>query len=74
MQITAQAAQKFIEEHLAKFVEAITKSLAASEIEYLALASAALFERVGSDKDKKIRQILPVLGEMDEEFFECGQL
>ncbi len=72
MQITAEAAQTFIEEHLAKYVEAITKSLASSGIEYLALASAALFGRVGSDNDRKIRQILPVLGEMDEDFFECG--
>jgi nitrate reductase assembly molybdenum cofactor insertion protein NarJ len=73
-QITADAAKKFIEEHLAKMTEQITKSLSSSGIEYLALTSAALLKRVGRDKDKKIRQILPVLGEMDEEYFECSEI
>ncbi len=71
-QITAKAAKTFNDEHLAKYTEQIAKSLASSGIEYLALSSTALLKRVGRDKDKKIRQILPVLGEMDEEFFECG--
>ena len=74
VEITAKAAKTFNDEHLAKFTEQIAKSLASSGIEYLALASAALLKRVGKDKDKKIRQILPVLGEMDEEFFECGEV
>ncbi len=73
-EITARAARNFINEHLAKFVESIAKSLSFSGIEYLSLTSAALFKRVGSDQDKKIRQILPVLGEMDEAFFECGDV
>jgi len=54
--------------------EQIAKSLASSGIEYLALSSAALLKRVGCDKDKKVRQILPVLGEMGEDFFECGEV
>lgn len=72
--ITAKAAKTFNDEHLAKMTEQITKCLALSGIEYLALTSAALLKRVGHDKDKKIRQILPVLGEMDEEFFECSEV
>lgn len=72
-EITAKAAKTFNDEHLAKFTEQITKTLASSDIEYLALASAALLKRVGKDKDKKIRQILPVLGDTDDDsFFECG--
>jgi nitrate reductase assembly molybdenum cofactor insertion protein NarJ len=71
-EITAKAAQTFREGHLAKMTEQITKCLGASGVEYLALTSAALFARVGSDKDRKVRQILPVLGEPDEEIFECG--
>ena len=71
-EITARAAKTFKNEHLAKFTEQITNSLALSGIDYLALASAALFKRVGRDKDKKIRQILPVLGDEDDSFFECG--
>lgn len=71
-EITAKAARTFNDEHLAKFTEQIAKSLASSGIDYLELASNALLKRVGKDKDKKIRQILPVLGEEDDSFFECG--
>jgi len=74
VEITAKAAKTFNAEHLAKMTEQITKSLASSGIEYLALTSAALLKRVGHDKDKKIRQILPVLGEINEEIFECGEI
>lgn len=70
--ISAKAARTFNDEHLAKFTEQIAKSLALSGIDYLALASAALLKRVGRDQDKKIRQILPVLGDEDDSFFECG--
>lgn len=73
-EITAKAAKNFNDEHLAKFTEQITKTLASSDIEYLALASAALLKRVGKDKDKQNRQILPILGETeDNSFFECGE-
>ena len=71
-EITAKAAKTFNDEHLAKFTEQLAKSLASSGIDYLELASNALLKRVGKDKDKKIRQILPVLGEEDDSFFECG--
>ena len=73
-EITAKAAETFNDGHLAKMTEQITKCLASSGVEYLAAASAVLFAKVGSDKDKKIRQILPVLGEPDEEIFECGAI
>lgn len=70
--IAAKASRDFTREHLSKFVQQITKSLACSEIEYLALASAALLKRVGADKDRKVRQILPVLGDLEDSMFECG--
>jgi hypothetical protein len=73
-EITAKAAKFFVDEHLAKMTENITKTLAVSDIEYLALASTALFKRVGRDKDKKIRQILPMLNETENEIFECGAI
>ena len=73
-EITLKAAKTFNDEHLAKMTEQITKSLALSGVEYLALASAALLKRVGKDKDRKIRQILPVLGEIEEEFFDCSEV
>jgi len=73
-EITSQAAKHFVEGHLSKFVEQITKSLSFSGVEYLALTSAALFQRVGKDKDKKVRQILPVLDLTEEEIFECSEI
>jgi nitrate reductase assembly molybdenum cofactor insertion protein NarJ len=72
--MTAEAAQKFIAGHLAKTTEPMTKILATSDIEYLALASAALFKRVGCDRDQKINRILPTLKETESEIFECGGL
>lgn len=70
-EITAKASKTFTEEHLAKMTEQITKMLASSDIEYLALASAALLKRVGEDKDKKKRRVLPVFDEAEDSMFEC---
>ena len=72
-EITAQAATMFNDGHLAKMTEQISKCLAASGVDYLALTSAVLYEKVGRDKDKMIRQILPILGE-PEDVFECGAM
>ncbi len=69
-EITAKAARSFVDEHLAKMTERITKTIAESDIDYLIHASAALFRRVGSDKDAKVRQTLPVLADPDE-MVEC---
>lgn len=65
--VTATASRKFIEEHLSKVSERMAKSLAESEIDYLVLASDALFRRVGPDNDAKMKKILPVLSNPDEE-------
>lgn len=73
-EITAKAAQNFIDEHLAKMTEQIAVMLATSDIEYLALASSALFKRVGRDKDKKERKVLPTLNDVEGEIFECGAI
>jgi nitrate reductase assembly molybdenum cofactor insertion protein NarJ len=70
--ITADAANTFIDEHLSKYSEKVAKLLAVSGIDYLKLASAALFKRVGPDKDKGKQIYLPVLDEADEPMFECG--
>lgn len=71
--VTARASKTFIDEHLTKYAEQMSKILANSGIEYLSLAGAALFKRVGKDKDKELQRFLPVL-ENDEEdvAFECG--
>ena len=70
--VTADASRTFIDEHVSKFAEKIMKLLAASGIEYLKLASVALFKRVGPDKDKGKQIYLPTLEQADEPIFECG--
>lgn len=71
-EITAKAAKTFKAEHLSKYAEQISKNLASSGIEYLVLAGAALFERVGHDKDVEIKKILPIFSDEADSFFECG--
>lgn len=70
--ITANAARDFIDEHISKYAQTLDKLLTASGIEYLTAAGAALFKRVGTDKDKDKKMFLPVLEEEDEPMFECG--
>ena len=71
-EITREAADKFIAEHLSKFSGKISGLLAASGIEYLELAGAGLFRRVGPDKDGGRQIFLPVLETADDAQFECG--
>lgn len=71
-EITSEASTAFIDDHLSKFAEKISKLLAVSGIDYLDLAGAALFDRVGPDKDKSKQIFLPVLEEEDDSLFECG--
>ncbi len=69
--ITARAAKEFTAEHLSKSAEQLKRSLAFSGVEYLALASSALFKRVGKDKDKRTRSTLPVMESVVEDDFGC---
>jgi nitrate reductase assembly molybdenum cofactor insertion protein NarJ len=71
-EITADAANRFMSDHISKYAQKVNKLFSASGIEYLRLASEALFERVGPDKDKELKTFLPVLEEEDEAFFDCG--
>jgi nitrate reductase assembly molybdenum cofactor insertion protein NarJ len=72
-EITAEASRKFIDEHISKYAQKMSKILDASGIEYLTLAGKALFQRVGRDKDTKKQIFLPVLENEDEmSEFECG--
>lgn len=71
--ITAEASEAFIDEHLSKYAEQMSKILANSGIEYLSLAGAAFFKRVGKDKDKRKQRYLPVLENDDvEDDIVCG--
>lgn len=69
---THEASERFIEEHLSKYAQTLSKLLAASGLEYLRYAGEALFNRVGPDKDKPRQTFLPVIEEKEESAFECG--
>lgn len=71
-EITADAASRFMSDHITKYAQKVDKLFAVSGIEYLRLAAGALFARVGVDKDKELKTFLPVLEEEDEALFECG--
>ena len=71
--ITADASRAFIDEHLSKYAEQMSKILSVSGIEYLSLAGEALYKRVGRDKDKGKQRFLPVLDkDVVEDDMECG--
>ncbi len=72
--VTSKASITFVENHISKYAERLSKLLAASGISYLKLAGASLFDRVGLDKDKSKQIFLHVLGDEDESKFECGGL
>ncbi len=70
--VTSKASITFIDDHLSKYAQKLSKLLAASGIEYLNLAGAALFARVGPDQDKSKLIFLPVLEGDNESTLECG--
>lgn len=70
--VTSKASVTFIDDHLSKYAQKLSKLLAASGIEYLNLAGAALFARVGPDQDKSKQIFLPVLEGDNESTLECG--
>ena len=72
MCIRDRASITFIDDHLSKYAQKLSKLLAASGIEYLNLAGAALFARVGPDQDKSKQIFLPVLEGDNESTLECG--
>jgi nitrate reductase assembly molybdenum cofactor insertion protein NarJ len=71
--ITAAAARNFLADHVAVSSEPLMKSLAHSGVEYLRLASEALFERTGKSSSTQVSRSLPVIqGLVDEtEIFDC---
>ena len=71
-EITSQAGEAFIKEHLSKIAEPLARSLSRSGVEYLSRAGRLLLNRVGPDPDRDgKREFLPVLS-ADDETFECG--
>ncbi len=70
--ITADASRRFIEQHLSKMAEKLSKTLAYSEMKYLIAAGEALFERVGKDPDGEEKRTLPVLPRVEDEEMLCA--
>lgn len=69
--ITAEAADRFVSEHITKYAEKLAASLEFSGIEYLALAGRSVFNLAGKDPDAG-RQNLPVIQQMDSDEITCG--
>jgi nitrate reductase assembly molybdenum cofactor insertion protein NarJ len=69
-ELTREAALHFVGEHLARVAPALQERFADSGVEYLILATQALFERSGSMKTAPIA--LPIIQDLSEAQFECG--
>jgi nitrate reductase assembly molybdenum cofactor insertion protein NarJ len=72
--ITAAATRNFLADHVSVAAEPLMKSLAHSGVEYLRLASEALFERAGKSSGVRNLRSLPVMyaQEPEAETFDCG--
>lgn len=70
--VTSEAEAAFIGDHLSKIAEPLCRSLSLSGIGYLEAAGKALFERTGTDPDKKGKRTELPLIDTDEETFICG--
>lgn len=70
--VTADAARRFIEEHLAPMAQPLAAALRDSGVAYLAYAGEALLRRTGPPRSDTQARLLPVLQE-DESVFECGE-
>jgi nitrate reductase assembly molybdenum cofactor insertion protein NarJ len=71
--VTAEAAERFIAEHLRNLAEPLAQSLAHSGVRYLALTSATLLQRVGRRPASAPNHPLPVLNDTEDSAFACGE-
>ncbi|MFN0119189.1 MAG: molecular chaperone TorD family protein [Blastocatellia bacterium] len=71
--VTREAAQQFINEHLAMLTEPLARALEHSGIQYLALACQALLARGGPCPDAARKPGLPVLTDLEEDAFSCAE-
>lgn len=72
-EITADAARRFMEQHLSKFAEKLSTTLVYSEMKYLRSAGEALFDRVGKDIDGDEKRTLPVFPNVEDEEMLCAE-
>lgn len=72
--VTREAAQQFINEHLAAMTEPLAHSLEHSGVGYLALAGKALLSRVGPKRDQFSKSNLPILAVDEDSEFACAEV
>lgn len=72
--VTREAAQQFLKEHLAAMTEPLSNSLEHSGVKYLALAGKALLARVGPKRDKPRKLTLPILPNDEDPEFACAEV
>jgi len=70
--VTAEAAQRFLEDHLSVIAHPLTASLQALGVRYLALAGEGLLRRVGAPRKGSPQQKSDLLPILDESLFDCG--
>ncbi|HSB10122.1 MAG TPA: molecular chaperone TorD family protein [Blastocatellia bacterium] len=73
-EVTAEAAELFLCEHLSRIAEPLANALVESGSSYLVLAGSALLLRTGPRKDKPARAGLPVLEDAEDGSFQCGEV
>lgn len=71
--VTAEAARRFIEDHLGRLAEPLAPALRASGVPYLALAAEALLRRAGRPRKAQHPHGLEVLPEVEGCAFDCGE-
>lgn len=68
--VTAEAAQRFLEEHVSVIAQPLTATLQALGVRYLSLAGEGLLRRAGAPRKTRQESGLPPI--LDESLFDCG--
>ena len=70
--VTAQAAQRFLEDHVSVIAQPLTATLQTLGVRYLSLAGEGLLRRVGPPRKRSQQQESGLLPILDESLFDCG--
>jgi nitrate reductase assembly molybdenum cofactor insertion protein NarJ len=71
--ITAEAAERFLQEHLAYLAEPLASALTHSDVQYLTLAAKCLRRRTGPPKSLRVLPPDVACPSLSEASFECGE-
>ena len=70
--VTAEAAQRFLEDHVSVIAQPLTATLQALGVRYLSLAGEGLLRRAGAPRKTRQPQESGLLPVLDESLFDCG--